>query len=493
MDAHAARAKLGTVEHQIVALGAHFPRRGFELVEIFFDNAREGMLRADPLFICLAPFEKRKTGEPKQLPAVFRDEAEFFSEEEPQLSGYQRGGFGAFDLLASGGRDNHVAGFCPRCFDQFFYAFGAKCFFQWRGIAFVGDFHGVHAARAGSFAALGHFVELLAAPCGGTGSDQAEDRAFEAKCGACGLEVRGEVGQFHAESQIGLVAAVTADGVLIKHVAEGPRDLDADHSEGRLHGALDDVEDVLGTHERHLQIELREFRLAVGAKIFVAETAHDLEIAVEAANHQNLLEDLRRLRQRIELAGIDAAGHQIIARALRSRAREHGRFDFVETERVEGLPDFEDHLVAQLQVAMLARTPQVQVAVAQARLFGGGGVVFHHEWRRFGGVQDVQARGQNFYLAGGQVRIGLFAADDFAFDGGDKFRAKLFGLSVSFGRGVAVEDNLREAGAVPKIDEDHLAVVAAAMHPAHEHDVRAGIGGAEIAAAMRAFQITEKI
>jgi hypothetical protein len=35
----------------------------------------------------------------------------------------------------------------------------------------------------------------------------------------------------------------------------------------------------------HFQIDLGEFGLAVGAQIFVAEAAHDLEIFVEARDH----------------------------------------------------------------------------------------------------------------------------------------------------------------------------------------------------------------
>ena len=52
--------------------------------------------------------------------------------------------------------------------------------------------------------------------------------------------------------------------------------------------------------KRHLQIDLGELRLAVGAQVLIAEAARDLEILVEAGDHQDLLEDLRRLRQRVE-------------------------------------------------------------------------------------------------------------------------------------------------------------------------------------------------
>ena len=76
------------------------------------------------------------------------------------------------------------------------------------------------------------------------------------------------------------------------------------------------LEDILLLYKRHLHIDLRELRLAIGAEILVAEAAGDLIILVHAADHQHLLENLRRLRQGVELAGMHAAGHKIIARAF---------------------------------------------------------------------------------------------------------------------------------------------------------------------------------
>ena len=48
--------------------------------------------------------------------------------------------------------------------------------------------------------------------------------------------------------------------------------------------------------------------LAVGAQVLVAETARDLVVAVHAGHHQQLLEQLRRLRQGVELAGCTRLG-----------------------------------------------------------------------------------------------------------------------------------------------------------------------------------------
>ena len=153
--------------------------------------------------------------------------------------------------------------------------------------------------------------------------------------------------------------------------------------------------------KRHLEVELREFRLAIGALIFVAKAFHDLEVAVEAADHQNLFEDLRRLRQRVELPVMNAAGHEKVARAFRRGTREHRRFHFDEAHLVHGLADFENNVVAQHQIAMRLRPAQIEIAIAQTRFFRRIDFVFDLKRRRFGVVQNVQLGGDDFHFAGG--------------------------------------------------------------------------------------------
>src|SRR5581483_977075 len=64
----AAGAEFIAVEHEVVALRANFPRRGFELVEVLVHDACEGMLRADPGFVRLAPLKERESGDPQEFP-----------------------------------------------------------------------------------------------------------------------------------------------------------------------------------------------------------------------------------------------------------------------------------------------------------------------------------------------------------------------------------------------------------------------------------------
>ena len=72
------------------------------------------------------------------------------------------------------------------------------------------------------------------------------------------------------------------------------------------------------------------------------------------ADHQDLLEDLRRLRQRVELARMHAARHEVVARAFRRRLGQDRRLDFPEALLVEILADGERDPVTQADIAPAA-------------------------------------------------------------------------------------------------------------------------------------------
>ncbi len=269
--------------------------------------------------------------------------------------------------------------------------------------------------------------------------------------------------------------------------------LDAGDGARAHHHCFDDAENVFLARERHFEVELREFGLAVGAQILVAKTFDDLEVAVEAANHQDLLEDLRRLRQRVKLAVMHAAGNEIVARAFGCRAREHGRFDFDKAHLVHGLANFEDDFVAQREVAMRLRAAQIKIAVAQARFFRGVDFVFDGKRRRFGVVQNVELGGNQLDFAGGEMRIRFLAFKHFAFDGDHKFAARLLGFGVRRGLRLFIENHLNDAGAVANVEEEQVAKIAPAGDPAHDDGVLAFVGGAQCAAVVCALQVAEKI
>ena len=134
---------------------------------------------------------------------------------------------------------------------------------------------------------------------------------------------------------------------------------------------------------------------------------------------------------------------------------------------------------------------QIEIAIAQARLFVRGQFVFDHERRRLRRVQNAQLAGDDFDFAGGEIGIRFLPLHHAPGDGDDKFRAQFLGARVRGGVLLLVEDNLRQARAVAQINKNQIAEVAPPVDPAHQDDVFVGVSGAKIAAVMCALQCSE--
>src|SRR5262249_5532036 len=133
------------------------------------------------------------------------------------------------------------------------------------------------------------------------------------------------------------------------------------------HHRLDGAKHILLLNEAHLEVELVELtRRTVGARVLVAEAGRDLEVGVEARDHDELRELLRRLRQGVELAGMNARRYEEVARTLGARRGEDGRLELEETGLAHAPPDRADNLVAQQNVLVQHIAPEVQEAVFEA-------------------------------------------------------------------------------------------------------------------------------
>ncbi len=79
-------------------------------------------------------------------------------------------------------------------------------------------------------------------------------------------------------------------------------------------------EDILLCHEAHFEVELIEFAGERSRARPRPGSRRDLKIAVEARDHEHLLEQLGRLRQRVELAGCVRSGRRKSRAPLRRDA-----------------------------------------------------------------------------------------------------------------------------------------------------------------------------
>src|SRR3974390_2383914 len=125
---------------------------------------------------------------------------------------------------------------------------------------------------------------------------------------------------------------------------------------------------VLSLDKGHLDVNLCELELPVGALVFVSEAAGKLIISLDATDHQDLLKLLRGLWQGVERSGFTPIRHEELARAFGSAFEKDWRFDFQKTLFIHVNPRGRGRLAAQAEVAGHLRTAQVQVTILQPQL-----------------------------------------------------------------------------------------------------------------------------
>ena len=208
----------------------------------------------------------------------------------------------------------------------------------------------------------------------------------------------------------------------------------------------------------------------IGAGVFVAEAGRDLEIAVEARHHQQLLEHLRRLGKRIEFAGVHAAGHQIIARAFRAAGGEDRRLEFHEALIDHAATHTRNHIGAQHNVVVQTLTTQIEEAIAQADVFRIFRIAEYGHRKLLRGGLKRHFTCADFNLTRRQICIHGFSGTrhDFAGHRDNGFGAGLFKNFEGFG--VDVRDDLGQAIMVSQIHEKQIAMIPLAVNPAGKAD-----------------------
>ncbi len=228
------------------------------------------------------------------------------------------------------------------------------------------------------------------------------------------------------------------------------------------------LEDVFGLDERHLDVELGEVGLAVRALVLVAKAPSDLVVALEATHHEELLEELRRLRQRIEGSGLTPRGDQEVAGAFRRRAREDGSLDLKEALRVEELAHRPSYCRPGCDGALERLTAEVEIAMAKSHLLPHLAREALDLKRRRVGVRKLVGRSDpDFELAGRHLRVDrlLGAPDDRSRHRDHILGAEGVPQREGLSRLVGVKYELNESGAVAKVHEDDAPVVAPAVDP----------------------------
>lgn len=117
----------------------------------------------------------------------------------------------------------------------------------------------------------------------------------------------------HTIAGIGLVGAIGVHGLPVVHATQRRGHLDTHAAEGIGQNFLERAHDVVLVHEGHLDIDLGELGLTVGTQVLVAEALGNLVVALDATDHEQLLQELRGLRQGVEVTRLNTAGNDEVA------------------------------------------------------------------------------------------------------------------------------------------------------------------------------------
>ena len=279
-------------------------------------------------------------------------------------------------------------------------------------------------------------------------------------------EVGGQVGDLGLEAQVGLVGAVALHRLGVGDPRERRGHLVADQQPDRGDQVLGQRDDVVLVDEAHLDVELGELGLPVGAEVLVAVTARDLEVALQAGHHQQLLEQLGALRQGVPAARLQPRRHQEVACALGGGPGQRRGLDLDEVALDQQVAsDLVDPAAQPERVG--GRGPaEVEVAVLQPGLLAHGDPLVDLERQRARGVEHLDRRRGDLDVPGRQLGVGVALGPQLDHPGDGE--AELVAQVVRTGRlqDLVPDDDLGDTTGVPQIDERHPAMVSTPAHPA---------------------------
>ena len=321
-------------------------------------------------------FEHREVDHPQRRPFALVSQAQVFTQLQTQRA--QRVGH---HFLIIGAEEDHVSVLRTGAVKDRFHdfsgeEFGHRAVDPVHAFGTLGHFNIGQPLRAVDLHKVAVFVNQLAGQRSPARNAQRRHAPFRI-VGRAGKDRElhrfqqvGDVHQLHRVTQIRFIGTVATFGFGEGHDREIAQ-VDAFNLQPQLtHHRFHDLTHLRRGHKGGFHVDLGKFRLTVGTQVFIAEAFDDLIIAVEAGHHQQLFEQLRRLRQRVEFAFVHAGRHEVIAGAFRGGFSQHRGFDVEEAMVVHKAAHKAGNFRAGFQTLRHFRTTQVEVAVFQTRFFG---------------------------------------------------------------------------------------------------------------------------
>ena len=488
MDTDRTTAHLETVHDDVIAIARAGKRIGLDLVPILFRNHRKRMMFGGVLLLVRVVAEHGEVDDPQKSMTVALD-----TESIGHMQA-QRGEHGACRIEGIGSEEKQVArldacGFLDRIMRLLAEELDDGALAHKIGIGIgVGD--PCHALRAICGSDVGKLLNLAARPIA---SRLRVDALHNTAIGSSArehleiavLDKVGQIDELHAEADIGAVATEAIHRLFPRHTLKRELVLHTGSAEDFLKDTFHEIHHVSLFNKRHLDVDLGELGLTVSAQVLVAEATGNLVIALNAADHEHLLELLRRLRQSIELARVRTGRHEVIARAFRSRVCKDRSFNLDETTLVESLAHRLRNLMAKQEIRIHLRATKVEVTPLHASGFICLDAVFDGKRRSDGSIENLDRGRKNLDFTCDHIRI-LGTLTTSAHTTGNLqnvFASKMLGdMELFLSDAVGVNNNLGIALAVAKIAENQPTMVAIVPSPASKHNLTPNITLTQLAA-----------
>ena len=212
-------------------------------------------------------------------------------------------------------------------------------------------------------------------------------RAKELKAGL--LEDLRDIVELHTNAGIRLIGAVGIHCVPVLNLAQWSWELNAHLCKCIAQNILKLGHDIFLADKCHLHINLCKLRLTICTKILIAEALSNLVVALNTANHQQLLQQLWRLWQCIEVSALHSGWNQEVTSSLRSRFEQRRSLYLGKITLMECLAKRKGKIRTHTKILCHLRTTQVNVAVPQAKVLVHVNVVLNLEWWDCTGVKNL--------------------------------------------------------------------------------------------------------
>ena len=195
--------------------------------------------------------------------------------------------------------------------------------------------------------------------------------------------------KLHTNTGIRLIGAVSIHCIPVLNFAQWSWELNAHLCKCIAQNILKLSHDIFLADKCHLHINLRKLRLTICTEVLVAETLSNLVVALNTANHQQLLQQLWRLWQCVEVPALHPGWNQEVTSSLRSRFKQRWSLYLGKVTLMECLTKRKSKIRTHTKILCHLWTAQVNVAISQAKVLVNINVVLNLEWWNCTSVKNL--------------------------------------------------------------------------------------------------------